>query len=126
VLVSNNPYASENIATLGRRHRLDGGRLGVIAVLVHGAGSATSLLRGRRSTAISTFVAREVTVDSDATDIDVGIDGEAVTLPTPVVCSVEPGALRVVVPRDRPGFLPRRPEWEWTRLRRLALSTGRP
>jgi diacylglycerol kinase family enzyme len=125
VLISNNPYASDNLTTLGRRHRLDSGRLGVLAVLVDGAGSAASLLRGRRSSAVSVFTADEVTIESDESALVVGIDGEAGTVPTPVVCAIAPGALRVRVPRHRPGLLPERPGWEWTRLRRLALSTGR-
>jgi diacylglycerol kinase family enzyme len=125
VLVSNNPYASDDVTALGRRHRLDGGRLGVLAVLVHGAGSAAGLLRGRRSSAVSSFTADEVTVESDETVLVVGVDGEAVTVPTPVVCTIAPGVLRVRVPRHRPGFLPPRPEWDWARLRKLALSTGR-
>ena len=55
----------------------------------------------------------------------VGIDGEAVILPTPVRCTIRPDALRVRVPRHRPGVPAPRPELDWTRLRRLALSTGR-
>jgi len=62
----------------------------------------------------------EVVVDADAPEIPVGIDGEAVMVPTPVRCSVRPGALRVRVPRHRPGVPPRRPNWSWAELRRLA------
>ena len=38
VLVSNNPYGSGDVAGLGRRPRLDGGVLGVLAVTVRGSG----------------------------------------------------------------------------------------
>ena len=33
-------------------------------------------------------------MDADASSIPVGVDGEAVSLPTPVRCSVQPGAVR--------------------------------
>ncbi|RXS67833.1 hypothetical protein EST54_10935 [Streptomyces sioyaensis] len=36
------------------------------------------------------------------------LDGEAVTLPTPVRCRISPGTLRVRVPRHRPGAPARR------------------
>ena len=56
-----------------------------------------------------------------------GIDGEAVTLPVPVRCAVRPGALRVRVPRGRPGVPAPKPELDWVRLVRLAgPGHGRP
>jgi diacylglycerol kinase family enzyme len=48
VLVSNNPYATNDIAGLGRRARLDSGVLGVIAVTIDRAAEAVALARGRR------------------------------------------------------------------------------
>jgi len=59
-------------------------------------------------------------ISSDAPEIPVGIDGESVMVPTPVRCSVRPRALRVRVPRVRPGVPPRRPTWSWAELLRLA------
>ena len=52
------------------------------------------------------LTAKEVTVTADTPRIPVGVDGEALSLPTPVVCSIRPGALRVRVPRNRPGRHP--------------------
>ncbi|WP_374328090.1 hypothetical protein [Streptomyces sp. PSKA30] len=52
------------------------------------------------------------------------VDGEALMLPTPVVCTVRPRALRVLVPRDRPGAAPPEPPLDWRRIVTLAL--GRP
>ena len=43
---------------------------------------------------------------ADVPEIPVGIDGESVRLPTPVRCTVRPGALRVRLPRERPGVRP--------------------
>ena len=42
-------------------------------------------------------------VDAGVSQIPVGVDGEALVLDTPVRCTVQPAALRVRVPRDRPG-----------------------
>jgi diacylglycerol kinase family enzyme len=127
VLVSNNPYGSDDIAGLGRRPRMDGGVLGILAVKVRGAADAAGLVRGRRwaSESLTTLTAAEAVVDADVPSLPVGIDGESVMLPTPVRCTIHPAALRVRVPRDRPGVPPPRPELDWVRLRRLALSTGR-
>ncbi|PRY30856.1 diacylglycerol/lipid kinase family protein [Pseudosporangium ferrugineum] len=124
VLISNNPYGSGDIAGLGRRARLDGAMLGILAVKVRGAADATALALGRRraSRALTVLTATEAVVDVDASSVPAGIDGEAVTVPAPARCTVRPGALRVRVPRDRPGVLP--PELDWVRLRRLALSTS--
>lgn len=123
VLVSNNPYGSGDLAGLGRRPRLDGGVLGVLAVTVGNAAEAAGLVRGRRrSDAVFLRTATEVVVMADAACLPVGVDGEAVTMPAPVRCVVRPGALRVRVPRHRPGVPPPRPELDWTRLRELALS----
>jgi diacylglycerol kinase family enzyme len=103
LLVSNNPYALGDLAGLGRRVRLDAGVLGVIAVTVDSAAQAVQLLRGRKARGVQQFVAHEVVVDADADEISVGVDGEALMLPTPVRCTIRPGALRVRVPRERPG-----------------------
>jgi len=124
VLVSNNAYEDTDIAGLGRRDRLDGGVLGVLAVKVSGAAEAASLVRGVRSRALTMTTVPDVVIDADDASIPVGIDGEAVTLPTPVRCSIRPRALRVRVPRHRPGVRAPRPEMDWGRLWRLAFSTG--
>jgi len=120
LLVSNNQYGSADVAGLNRRVRLDGGVLGVVAVTVSTANEAVRLLRGRHSGGLTALTTTKVTVTADVGSIPVGIDGEAVTLPTPVVCSIRPGALRVRVPRERPGAVPPQPPVNFARLRRLA------
>ena len=120
LLVSNNRYGSADVAGLNRRVRLDGGVLGVVGVTVSNANEAVRLLRGRRAGALTVLTAKEVTVTADTPLIPVGVDGEAVSLPTPVVCGIRPGALRVRVPRDRPGATPAEPPVNFSRLRRLA------
>jgi diacylglycerol kinase family enzyme len=123
VLVSNNPYETDDIAGLGRRTRLDTGLLGVVGVHVQGAAQAAALLRpAGRQGSLTALTACEVVVDSDRPQIPVGIDGEAVMLPVPVRCTIAPGALRVRVPADRPGVPVPAPRLTWARLAHLALS----
>jgi diacylglycerol kinase family enzyme len=125
VLVSNNPYRTDDPAGLGHRERLDSGVLGVLGVRVDNAAQAVGMLRGRRASGLAQLAAREVLVDADEDTIPVGVDGEALTLPTPVRCRIHPRALRVRVPRDRPGVPHGRPPTDWRRVRRLARTTIR-
>ncbi len=125
LLVSNNPYETGDIAGLGRRARLDQGVLGLIGIRVDNAGQVAAMVAARHRRGLTTLQTREVTVDADRAEIPVGVDGEALVLPTPVRCTISAGALRVRVPRDRPGVAPVRPAMSWSRLGRLALSTGR-
>jgi diacylglycerol kinase family enzyme len=122
LLVSNNHYELGDPAGLGRRVRLDTGELGVVAVTVDSAAQAAGLIRGRQAGGLRTFVAREVVIESDAHEISVGIDGEAVMMPTPVRCTIRPGALRVRVPKDRPGVPGAKQPIDMSLLRHQALS----
>ena len=118
--MSNNPYQGGDIAGLSRRARLDAGTLGVVAVTVNNALQAAALLRGTRGQGLTTLTAAEVVVDADSPEIPVGIDGETVMMPTPVRCAIQPKALRVRVPTDRPGVRPAKPKLDWPTLRQLA------
>jgi diacylglycerol kinase family enzyme len=126
LLVSNNPYQGGDIAGLSRRARLDAGMLGMVAVTVDSALQAAMLLRGARGQGLITLTADEVVVDADSPEIPVGIDGETVMMPTPVRCAIRPGALRVRVPRDRPGTRPPKPHVDWPTLRQLASFRAAP
>ncbi|MEV0320429.1 diacylglycerol/lipid kinase family protein [Streptomyces sp. NPDC050658] len=123
LLVSNNPYGAHDVAGLGRRTRLDGGILGCVGVHVTTASQAVGLLRGRKSAGLTTATATTVVVDADQRQIPVGVDGEALRLDVPVRCEVRPGALRVVVPRRRPGVYRERPPLDWRLLARLGLTS---
>ncbi|MFJ8663066.1 diacylglycerol/lipid kinase family protein [Streptomyces sp. NPDC093795] len=57
----------------------------------------------------------------DAGSIAVAVDGEALILPTPVVCTLRPGALRVLVPRNRPGASDPVPRMNWRRVIEVAF-----
>ncbi|WP_221321206.1 diacylglycerol kinase family protein [Actinoplanes sp. L3-i22] len=109
VLISNNAYRMD----LGRRSGLDHGELGVLAVAVH------------RRRPLTVRAAREVVVDADGPTVPVGVDGEALALATPVHLRICPGALRVRLPRQRPGVPAAPPHLDWRRLRRLAFAGRR-
>ncbi|MFF5187717.1 diacylglycerol/lipid kinase family protein [Streptomyces sp. NPDC000345] len=127
VLVSNNAYARADPLGGGRRPRLDAGLLGVIGVRVEGAAQAAELaLLGERASGITTLTAHRVVVEADRDRIPVAIDGEALELPTPVVCTVRPSVLRVRVPRHRPGAAYAPPTVDWRRIARLALGHPDP
>jgi diacylglycerol kinase family enzyme len=126
LLVSNGPYEVSDVAGLGRRARLDAGMLGVVAVTVDNALQAAGLLRGARGRGLATLTTGEVVVDADAPEIPVGIDGETVLMPAPVRCTIRPKALRVRVPRDRPGVRPPKPDLDWQTLRQLASFRASP
>jgi diacylglycerol kinase family enzyme len=126
VLVSNNVYGMGDIAGLGRRARLDRGTLGLFAVTVTSAVQAASLVRGTQSRGLTRLAGPRVTVEADTAQIPVGVDGEALLLDTPVQCTLRPAALRVRVPRDRPGVPDPKPIMDWKRLRQMALTVPRP
>ncbi|MGA5346995.1 diacylglycerol/lipid kinase family protein [Streptomyces griseoincarnatus] len=125
VLVSNNPYRTGDPFGLGRRERLDSGTLGVLGVKVEGAISAAALLLNPDPAGLTVLTAPEVVIEADRDEIEAGVDGEAMVLPAPVRCRIAPGALRVRVPRKRPGVAPAPPRLDWRRLRKLAATVGR-
>jgi diacylglycerol kinase family enzyme len=122
VLVSNNPYETSDLAGAGRRARLDSGTLGMVTVQVSSAREAVGLLRGAHQRGLVRAQAHEVRVDSAEATVPVGIDGESVHLSTPVRCTVHPGALRVRLPRERPGVRPPSGTLNWASLWGLAVG----
>ncbi len=120
LLVANNPYGTGDVAGLSRRARLDRGMLGVVGVKVRSARQAVDLLRGSKATGLRVLTTKKIEISADAAQIPVGIDGEAVSMQTPVTCTISPSALRVWVPRDRPGVPAPKPPVNWARLRHLA------
>ncbi|MCF1600166.1 diacylglycerol/lipid kinase family protein, partial [Streptomyces muensis] len=99
VLVSNNPYRTDDPFGLGRRDRLDAAVLGVLGIRVDSAAEAAGLLLDPAPGGLTILTSPEVVVEADRAEIEAGLDGEALVLPTPVHCRIAPGALRVRVPR---------------------------
>ena len=89
-------------------------------VTVSSAAQAAGLLRGRHAAGLSVLTAKKIEITADAAQIPVGIDGEAVSMQVPVTCTISPRALRVWVPRDRPGVPKPKPVMDWAALLRLA------
>jgi diacylglycerol kinase family enzyme len=104
LLVSNNPYQVAQLRGGGTRERLDGGVLGVVSVRVDTAADAERLaaleLAGnvRRFASWNDWAPSEFEVRS-AGPVEVGIDGEALTLQPPLRFVIRPGALTVRLPR---------------------------
>lgn len=123
VLVSNNPYGAGKLRDLGRRARIDQGTLGVITGHLASTAQAVGVLRRAGKAPIAQLPGgTEVIIDADATTIPVGIDGEAVTVNTPVHCTIRPRALRVRLPRHRPGVPELHAKLDWKTLWRLAFG----
>ena len=111
------------ITGLGRRARLDADALGVIAVRVDSARQVIRLLRRGHGQGLTTLAAA---VNADTPQIPVGIDGETVMVPAPVRCTIQPRALRVIVPRERPGVPASMATLQWPLLRQLASFRAQP
>jgi hypothetical protein len=77
---------------------MDEGLLGVTLM-----GAETS--PGGRRRALTTWTTPEFLVDSDG-EIPLGVDGEALTMPTPVTFRIRPAALRVRIAPRHPGASP--------------------
>jgi diacylglycerol kinase family enzyme len=111
ILVSNNVYKLEGIGGLGTRARLDEGVLGVIVVEVHNGPELAQLIslstagRGSAYAGWHEWSAPSLEVRSSK-PIDLGIDGEAVTLDSPVRLEIQAGALRVRIAPHHPGVSP--------------------
>lgn len=89
LMAGNNRYDLFGLYDFGERFHLDDGLLDVLALETGGA----AWLR---------WTAKEFEVRSKAGRIEAAIDGEPVTLESPARVSIEPGALRVLVPFGTP------------------------
>jgi diacylglycerol kinase family enzyme len=105
ILVSNNPYQLAHPGGRGTRERLDLGLLGIVAAQVHDAGDATRFMMLELTGQVQRFAgwqewtAGDFVVDSSG-PVEVGVDGEALALEPPVWFRIQPGALRVWLPKS--------------------------
>ena len=130
LLVSNNPYRLDESTARGTRERLDAGTLGVVSLRVSGAADAQRMVtldalgQIRRFKGWLEWTTDRFQVDSGA-PVEVGVDGEAMTLQPPIVFEMLPGALRVRMPRHAPGVSPAAKAispWALDQLARVALG----
>jgi diacylglycerol kinase family enzyme len=100
VLVSNNPYQLSHLRGASTRPVLDTGRLGVVSVLVRGAADAEKFAALEAAGQVGRFsgwnewAATEFEVTSGG-PVEVGVDGEALTMDSPLRFVIRPGALTV-------------------------------
>jgi len=125
VLVSNNPYQFESLTAFGTRERLDGGALGVVVARIDDASGAQKLVRLSAAGLVENYpgwnhwAPAEFTVTSRSGSVEAGVDGEAMTLESPLTFRSRPGALRILLPRDRPGRPSPRRRFRWRSVNRL-------
>jgi diacylglycerol kinase family enzyme len=104
ILVSNNRYQLDQMAGRGTRERLDDGLLGVVTARIDGPAQARqfvtleSIGQVRRFPGWLEWEAPRFEVRSGG-PVEIGIDGEALTMDPPLVFACRAGALRVRVPR---------------------------
>ena len=103
VFVGNNEYLVTGLA-IGRRARLDGGRLALyvppaldrLDLLLLALRAFTS--RGAHDPDLEAITATAITVRSRRHSMQVSLDGEVVRLRTPLHYAIMPGALQLIVP----------------------------
>jgi diacylglycerol kinase family enzyme len=106
IQISNNPYGKK-----GSRPRLDTGRLGVITLEIGTDRAAAAFLAAvaaghpERFQGFTSWTPKVFEVTSSST-IDVGLDGEAITLDPPLRFSIRPEPLRVRLPSGAIGLSP--------------------
>jgi diacylglycerol kinase family enzyme len=105
ILVSNNPYQLVPLGGgLGTRERMDEGVLGLVAVAITDAAEANRFLamqalgQARRFAGWMEWTAPRFEISS-AGPVEIGVDGEALTMDPPLVFESRPGALQVRLPR---------------------------
>ena len=111
LLVSNNPYQLARLRGGGTRERLDSGVLGIAFARVDTAVEAEKLAaleaagRVQRFASWSEWTTSEFEVRSSG-PVEIGVDGEAMTLQPPLHFVIRPGALTIRLPRTAPGRSP--------------------
>lgn len=111
VLVSNNPYVLDSLGGVGTRERMDTGRLGVVALTIRSAMEARRFLaleaagQARRFTGWQEWTTPSFRIDSGG-PVNIGVDGEALTMDPPVIFQMLPRALTVLLPPHAPGRSP--------------------
>jgi len=129
LLVASNRYGLDGV-----RERLDGGVLQVSALGARTgaalAGLATrALARGGRAPAggaWAQWTTSSLLVEAAVPELPAGVDGEALTLPTPLQFRILPGALRVLVPPALGPPAPRVRLHRWSTVRRLVRAVLGP
>jgi diacylglycerol kinase family enzyme len=111
VLVSNNAYQLDDLSGRGTRERIDLGLLGVVTAHIEGTLAAEQLValnaagQIRRFSGWHEWTTPRFRIDSGG-PVEIGVDGEAMTLEPPLLFESLPAALRVRLPGHAPGLSP--------------------
>jgi diacylglycerol kinase family enzyme len=111
ILVSNNPYELQRFSGRGTRERLNLGVLGVAGATIDDASSAARFItlelagQVRRYPGWLEWATPRFQIDA-AEPVEIGIDGEALSMTPPLVFEALPGALLVRLPRHGVGLSP--------------------
>lgn len=132
VLVSNNPYVLDSLAGVGTRPRMDAGVLGVVSLTLASATEARRFLALETAGQVNRFPGWQqwTTPRFEITSngpVQVGVDGEALTMASPVVFEVVPAAVTMLIPPHAPGRSPAARAMSWNSPKELwdiALGRG--
>jgi diacylglycerol kinase family enzyme len=111
ILVSNNPYELQRFSGLGTRERLDLGVLGVAEATIDDASAAARFItlelagQVRRYPGWLEWTTPKFQIEANE-PVDIGIDGEALTMDPPLVFEALPAALKVRLPTHATGQSP--------------------
>ena len=133
LVVSNNPYEFARLGGLGQRHRLDTGMLQISAfdastlgALVERLLSGTPIGAVDIRPALRHWTSEHLQMGILGQTVRAGVDGEPTTLEAPLRFSVEPGALRVLVPEGVPEYRRVSPQGAGLRAARTLRQWLRP
>ena len=111
ILVSNDPYQLDELDGRGTRERIDLGVVGVVAARIGSTVDAEQFAalnatgQVRRFHGWDEWTARRFEIASDG-PVEIGIDGESLTMDPPLLFESLPGALRIRLPRHAAGRSP--------------------
>jgi len=131
IQVSNNPYVLGATLDASQRRRLDTGTLGVVAITAATGAEAASVValsalgQRRRSRHWHEFTTERFEVRSRSGTAFVGIDGEALELPTPLEFAIHPRGLRLLVPDGNLTAAERRRARDVSVRELVAIARGR-
>jgi diacylglycerol kinase family enzyme len=134
ILVSNDRYELGGGDGFGSRRRIDAGNLGIVAATFRSSGEIARLLeseaagRSWRPPGWVEWAGAGFRLHSGQ-PVEIGIDGEALVLDPPIEFRTLPGALRVRIPPQAPGYSPAAaaPTRGWATVTALLrTATGRP
>lgn len=111
IQVSNDPYELRHAQGRGTRERVDLGVLGVVAVNLSSAADVQRFISLQAVGQVDRFEGwREWTTERfevrSSSPIEIGVDGEALTMEPPLVFASRPGALRIRMPKHASGLSP--------------------